>query len=62
MGPAFNQNLTLKHNVAPICDIQRFFNIMIGNQDTYVLFFQILNDALDVRDSNGVNTRKRLIQ
>lgn len=54
--------VSLAHDVGPLTHGQRFADVMIGNQHAETAVTQMLNNALDIDNGDGVNTSKRFIQ
>jgi hypothetical protein len=49
-------------DVAAVGDLERFADLVVGDQDRDVLVAQSADDLLDAGDGNRVDARKRLIQ
>src|SRR5690606_1403581 len=52
----------LADNVSLLADIQRLTHIVIGEKHTDILVAQVLDDALDVVDGDGIDAGERFIQ
>ena len=56
------QNATFIQDIGAITNTQRFTNIVVGNQNANMAFFQFIDNFLDIKNRYGVNSSKRLIK
>ena len=61
-GCSCAEDRAFKEKVCPVGDGKCFMNIMVGDKNTDVLFFQPWNDILDIFNSYRVYTGKRFIK
>ena len=59
---AFFQDFSFKQQVCPVCDVQGFLNVVVSDEHPNSPLSELMNDALDVLYSNGVDPRKRLVK
>ena len=57
-----NNNLTTGNYDCPISDFKCIANVVVSYKNTYSTLSQKLDNALDVSNSNGINSSKRFIQ
>ena len=62
LGSAGLEDATLEQEVGAVGDGEGLVNVMIGDDDTYVFFFQLFDDSLDIFHGNGVNTREGFVE
>ena len=54
--------MTLADDIGAFADGQRLPDVMVGDQHAKTTVAQMLDDAFDINNGNGVNPGKRLIQ
>src|SRR5205807_2595177 len=59
---AMRAYLAVFNQITPIRYLQRFADIMIGQQDADAGLAQLAHDFLDIADSLRINSRKRLVE
>ena len=59
---ALEENFALKQQISAVGDAQRLGGIVVGDEDAYVLFLELIYDILYILDSDGVDTGKRLVE
>ena len=59
---AFKEEFTLAEEVDAIDDVECLADVVVGDENAHAALAQVLDDLLDVRDSEWVNACKRLIK
>ena len=62
LGIAVSDNLALTNNVGALSDVERFPDVVIGDQHTDAALFEMRNDRLDIRYGDRINPGKWLIE
>ena len=61
-GCAFFQDFALKKQIGAVGDVQGFLHVVVGDEHPDALVTELIDDALDVLDGNGVHAGKRLVE
>jgi hypothetical protein len=56
------QNFPFRHNISAVGDAESFADIVVGNQNSDALIFQIKNNFPNIVNRNRVNSGKRFVQ
>ncbi len=59
---AGSENRSIVDNISAVSDLQGFSDVMVGDENPDLLGFQMINNPLDLKHRNGIDTRKRFIQ
>src|SRR6516225_4523877 len=56
------KNRSIVDDISAVSDLQGFSHIMVCNQHTDLLGFQVVNDLLNLEYGNRIDSGKRLVQ